>query len=177
MEEDNELMQRVQEGDREAFEALVLRYRADALRKAVTYVKDPVLAEDIVQETFADIYLHRESYRPTFSFHTFLYALVRHKSIDALRRRKHLPLPMDDLPETAQTDTPESAFIRTSLYTELDRALNTLHKEQRQMLLLYALEGKPYKEIAVRMGKSVAQVKITIHRIRKQLHSIKEDWE
>ena len=176
MQDDNTLMQHVKEGDQHAFETLVLRHREGALQKAVSLVKDAHLAEDVVQECFADLYLHRSAYRPDFSFSTFLGALVRHKSIDMLRRRKRQPVPSDELPEAPGGETPESLCIRREIYTNLYRALYDLPEEQRKMLLLFAVHGMDYREIAKSLNKSIPQVKTGLHRIRKKLLKAKEDW-
>ena len=176
MQDDNALMQRVMQGDQEAFETLVLRHRESALVKAALLLKDPFLAEDVVQECFADLYMHKSAYRMDFSFTTFLNALIRHKSIDMLRRRKHTPLPTDELPADADAQTPESLCIRREIYTGLYAAMLDLSREQRDMLMLYALHGMDYKQIADKLKKTIPQVKVGLHRIRKKLKKAKEDW-
>ncbi len=177
MQDDNALMQRVKNGDQQAFEALVLRHREGALRLAASLLRDAHLAEDVVQECFADLYIHRLAYRMDFSFATFLNALVRHKSIDMLRRRKHQPLPSEGLNEAADEETPESMCIRREIYTGLYLALTGLPKEQRKMLLLFAVEGMDYQQIAQALHKTIPQVKVGLHRIRKKLKRAKEDWK
>lgn len=176
MQDDNALMRRVMDGDQEAFETLVLRHRESALHQAAQLLKDPYLAEDAVQECFADLYLHKSAYRMDFSFSTFLSALVRHKSIDMLRRRKHAPPPTEELPADADGETPESLCIRREIYTGLYRALLDLTQEQRDMLLLFALYGMDYRQIAQKLQKTIPQVKVSLHRIRKKLKKAKEDW-
>ena len=176
MQDDNALMQRVMNGDQQAFEALVLRHRENAIHQAVLLVKDPFLAEDVVQECFADLYVHKSAYRMEFSFATFLGALVRHKSIDLLRRRKRVPSPMEEAPADVDAQTPESVCIRREIYTGLYHALLDLTKEQRDMLLMFALHGMDYKQIADTLHKTIPQVKVGLHRIRKKLKKAKEDW-
>ena len=176
MQDDNALMQRVMDGDQQAFETLVLRHRDGALHQAALLVRDPFLAEDVVQECFADLYIHKSAYRMEFSFATFLSALVRHKSIDLLRRRKHVPLPTIDLPADTDAQTPESLCIRREIYTGLYSALLDLSSEQRDMLLLFALYGMDYKQIADKLQKTIPQVRVGLHRIRKKLKKAREDW-
>ncbi len=177
MQDDNTLMQRVKDGDAQAFETLVLRHREMALRQAACLVKDAHLAEDVVQECFADLYVHRNAYKTNFSFVTFLGTLVRHKSIDMLRRRKHHPIPKEDVPEAADPETPESLCIRREIYTGLYRTLFDLPREQRDMLLLFAIHGLDYQQIAKALHKSTPQVKVGLYRIRKKLKKAKEDWK
>lgn len=176
LEDDNALMLRAAAGDQQAFEILVLRHREPALRQAALLVGDRGLAEDIVQECFADLYLHRNAYRPDFRFTTFLSALVRHKSIDALRRKKRLPLLLPETPDAPGEETPESQCIRHEIYIGIFKALDSLDPLQRQMLLMFALDGMDYQQIANALHKTVPQVKVTLHRIRKKLLQAKEEW-
>lgn len=176
MQDDNALMQRVKDGDQQAFETLVLRHREAAVHQAARFTGDMSLAEDIVQECFADLYVHRSAYRLSFSFSTFLSALIRHKSIDALRKNNRFPRPVAFLPEEAGGQTPESECIRREVYTGLRRAIDDLPPEHRKMLLLFAIHGMDYGQIAKELNKSIPQVKVTLHRIRKKLIKAKEEW-
>ncbi|NMB01943.1 MAG: RNA polymerase sigma factor, partial [Firmicutes bacterium] len=80
--DDNQLMRQAQNGDNRAFEQLVLKYRADTIRFAFRFVQDLHVAEDLAQESFASIYVHRQNYKPKHEFKTYLYAVVRNKCID-----------------------------------------------------------------------------------------------
>jgi RNA polymerase sigma-70 factor (ECF subfamily) len=176
LQDDNALMQRVKDGDQQAFETLVLRHREAAVHQAARFVGDVSQAEDIVQECFADLYVHRSAYQPSFSFSTFLGALIRHKSIDALRKKSRFPQPVAQLPEEAGGETPESECIRHEIYNGLRHAIDDLPPEQRKMLLLFAIHGMDYGQIAKELNKSIPQVKVTLHRIRKKLIKAKEEW-
>lgn len=176
MQDDNALMRRVKDGDKQAFETLVLRHRESALKLAARYVSDPYLAEDVVQECFADLYLHAGAYKTDFSFTTFLNALVRHKSADLLRKRRHSPLPLTDTPEGESAETPESLCVRREIYTGLYRAIDELNGRQRKMLMLFAVHGQDYRQIAAGLNITVPQVKVGLHRIRKKLKKAREDW-
>lgn len=180
--DDNECMARVQQGNREAFELLVSRHYDASLRFARTLVTDAQLSQDAVQESFADLYAHRARYQPGFTFQTYLLAIVRHKSIDLLRRRKRSLLPLDTIPEeqlphAAIADTPEGQCIRQAFTQGLASVIDALPPEKREMLLMYAIQNKSYRQIAEETHKSVAQVKITLHRIRAALRRTKEEWQ
>lgn len=178
--EDNALMARVQAGDRDAFDALVQRHYADMLRLSEAIVHDAVLAQDAVQESFADLYAHRRLYRHDFAFSTYLSAVVRHKSIDQLRRQKRLPLPLEALCEAqlpaAAEDSPEARCIAQAFARGLAGLIDGLPVAHRRMIIGYALEGKSYRDIARDEGCTVAKVKVTLHRVRKALRRIKEEW-
>lgn len=86
--DDNTIMNIVKSGDKKVFEELVIRHRLKALRFAPKYVKEEFIAEDIIQDSFALIYVKRMEYNNTYSFKTFLYTVIRNKCIDYLRKQK-----------------------------------------------------------------------------------------
>ena len=172
-----ERMARVCAGDREAFEALVQAYWPVARRTAYGILRDAALSEDVAQECFADLYVHRHRYRPHFSFQAYVAAIARHKSIDLLRRRGDHRLSAHSGQGVPGDNSAESAYIRAlyrhSLYAHLER----LPERQRRMLVAYALEGAGYRQIADELGMTVAQVKVGLHRVRKALRRVREEWE
>ncbi|MCL2812101.1 MAG: sigma-70 family RNA polymerase sigma factor [Clostridia bacterium] len=176
MQNEAELMARVCAGDHEAFEALVQAYWPVARRTAYGILKDGALSEDVAQDCFADLYIHRFRYQPRFSFQAYVAAIARHKSIDLLRRRGDHRLCAAP-PQGDDKDSPEDATIRRLYSHTLYAAVERLPQHQQRMLKAYALEGASYRQIENELGVSAAQVKITLHRIRKVLRRIKEEWE
>ncbi len=191
------LMARARAGDADAFETLVAVYWPVAERVARGLLGDAQLAQDVAQEVFADIYMQRERYTPRFfdddsdaenqgrdtdsgrnpdPFHTYVAAIARHKSIDALRKRGRVPAEWAEA-DARDARTPESALIDRMFHGALYAAVEHLPEAQRRMLTAYALEGRSYREIAEELHLSVAQVKITLHRIRKGLRRVRDDWD
>lgn len=172
---DHELMELAGKDNREAFEALVLRYYQEAIRAAERMVHDKMQAEDIVQDCFADLYVQRRRYRPSCSFRTYLYALVKHKAIDCLRKtgRGELLLEEEREPwleeQQSREGSPEEEYLRREQMKKITEQIEKLPEVQRKALYLYAVEDKSYQEIAGMLQKSVSQIKIAIHRARKKL--------
>jgi RNA polymerase sigma-70 factor (ECF subfamily) len=164
-------MERVKNGDRQAFEALVLAHREKAVAFAAGILSDYHLAEDVVQESFARVYLRRMDYSPSHTFKTYLYTIIRRRCIDDLRRAKRDPAELvaeyPSLP--ASESSPEAAYLQEEERQHLRRELALLPAAQRAALYLYAVEGMPYKDIAAIQGVSVAAVKIGLHRARKTI--------
>lgn len=174
---DEELMAKVQAGDSDAFETLVTRHYDEALRYAGGFLKDSHLCRDAVQDSFASLYHKRHQYDTRLSFSVYLRALVRHKCIDLLRRQKRTPAEQFGvLPDCPDTETPESRLVNKLFKHSLLSLIENMPKEHRALLVAYALDGKSYKELAAQFSKTVPQIKITLHRIRKQLKSFKEEW-
>lgn len=169
---DQQWMARLAKGDEEALEALIACYRIPAERYAREMLRDDALAQDAVQETFARIYLARERYLSDFTFRTYLYTLLRRVCIDMLRRGKHIPLPMEELPEnltrSAETSVEQEVLRQEHRQSVLEEVANLPLLEQR-LLLGYALEGKKYRQLARENGLTPGQVKIRLHRLRQRL--------
>ncbi len=86
--EDNALMQFVQQGDRTAFETLMIKHRVAATYFANSFIHDIDISEDIVQESFISVYMSRMNYKPIHTFKTYLFTVVRNHAIDYLRKKK-----------------------------------------------------------------------------------------
>ena len=170
-------MARVCAGDREAFEALVEAYWPVARRAAYAILHDAALSEDVAQDCFADLYVHRHRYQPRFSFQAYVAAIARHKSIDLLRRQGSRRPGAHHGQEDCDAGSPESAYIGQLYRHTLLAAVERLPERQRRMLVAYALEGASYRQIADELEITVAQVKVGLHRARGALRRVKEEWE
>lgn len=168
---DNELMRCTAAGQKTAYEVLILRHRKAAEGCCLSLIRDEREAEDIVQDSFADIYVQREAYRDTFSFQAYLYAVIRHKASDHLRRAGR----SETLDETVleavpgREPSPEEEFLRGEETDRLAEWIMDLPENYREALYLFCVEGRSYQETALEMGRSVPQVKIWIYRARKKL--------
>ena len=175
--DDNELMARLKMGDTDALALLIRRHRAWALARAEDMLHDGALAEDVVQEAFARVYLLRERYRPEFAFATWLGVLVRNLCIDQLRRRRLAPMPVEPLPEAGSEDSAEAVFLRKEARLALLNELASLGDTDRALLTGFALEGESYQALARRTGLTLGQVKIRLHRIRRRLRDKERERE
>ena len=130
---DHELMELAAQDSREAFEALVLRHYREAIRAAECMVHDRMQAEDIAQECFADIYVQRRRYHPASSFPTYLHALVKHKSIDCLRKAGKREILLEGEKKSwleeqpGRAGQPEEEYLRREQARKLTEQLEELH--------------------------------------------------
>lgn len=181
--DDNTLMEQATQGDKTAYEELVVRHYNAGVVFACQIVGDYHMAEDIVQECFAKIYLLRNRYRPAFTFKTYLFTVIRNLSIDYVRKRKKSAAADWDgwdgscnIENMRQAEeTLEEALIDNEEKKALYSHISNLKKEQKQLLYLYAVEELSYKEIARITGQSVGQVKVKLFRCRKILKSKVEE--
>ncbi len=170
---DNTLMELTQSGDKKAYEELVLKHRVKAIEFANSFVFNYYTAEDIVQECFAKIYISRQRYKPSFTFKTYLFTVIRNRCIDELRRAKPLsPINFDEEFEISDLNTPEKMMVERERYQTIFANLNGLQDAYKTALYLYAVEEMSYKQIAEIMQKSMLQTKILIYRARKKLKTL-----
>jgi RNA polymerase sigma factor (sigma-70 family) len=160
---DRQVLVELGEGRLDALEALYDRYRAMAYAIALRITADPRLAEDVVQDAFLGVWRHAERYvEGRGSVKTWLLAIVHHRAIDAVRRRRPTSeLPDPELPAPAQLVTadvwPEVAGRIDAV--EIRTALAGLSDVQREAIELAYWGGLSQTEIAQRTGAPLGTVK------------------
>ncbi len=160
---DRQVLVALGEGRLDALEALYDRYRAMAYAIALRITADPTLAEDVVQDAFLGVWRHAERYvEGRGSVKTWLLAIVHHRAIDAVRRRRPASeLPDPELPTPSQLVTadvwPEVAGRLDAV--EIRTALAGLSEVQREAIELAYWGGLSQTEIAARTGAPLGTVK------------------
>ncbi len=160
---DETLLARVAGGDPDALSELYERYRTVTYSVALRITTDPSAAEDVVQEAFLGVWRNAGRYASARgSVRTWILAIVHHRAIDSLRRRR----PISELPESDAP--PPSTLVLPDIWPEvagrLDRdvisaALATLSPIQREALELAYYGGLTQQEIAARTGAPLGTVK------------------
>jgi len=173
MNEDRELISSFMKGDETAFEALVLKYRQPAVQFSMQFVHDYYMAEDIAQESFANIYVYKERYNFKASFKTYLFTIVRNKSIDYIRKNKRIEL--EDVQAIDEVSA-EDLIIKHEEKIHLKNMLGMLKDDYKIAIYLIDYNDMSYQEAAKIMGKSSVQIKILIHRARKKLKLLLEEF-
>lgn len=168
---DSNIIDRYLEGDKEAFEDLIIEYRESAIAFAKQYTKDSYLAEDMVQEAFAYVYVYRDRYNKKYSFKTYLYTIIKNKSIDYIRKNSRLSS-LDENIEVAATKDLEEEIILKEEKETLKDCLQIMKKEYREIIYLYEYEELSQKEIASILNMSLPMVKVTLFRARKKLKEL-----
>ena len=176
--EDNALMEKVKNDDKSAYETLVTKYRTNAIYFAYSFISDLYESEDIVQECFAKIYINRMEYKPSHSFKTYLFAVIRNACVDFLRSIKYKnrrAVSLDhNMPEISNNNIPEDSFIKSERMTAILKNLDSLPNDYKTALYLFAVDEMTYEQIAGVMQKSIPQIKILMHRARKKLKKLCE---
>ena len=157
-ETDGELLVRVADRDREAFEQLYHRYVRSVFGIALRRLRDRQRAEDAVQETFAAVWRSAGSYKPERGpAAPWLYAVARNAIVDRMRAKSEPPA---ELPETASAEPgpaerAESAYVSWRVH----RALEELPTREREVLELAYWSGLSQSEVASFLAIPLGTVK------------------
>lgn len=168
MDEDKILMKEFQVGNKESFEKIIIKYRAAAISFAERYIHDEYMAEDIVQESFAYLYVYREKYDCKYSLKTYLFTIIRNKSIDYFRKNKDMEL-WEECCISSNRNNPEEILLKKEETDILKDSIKKLKIEYQTAIYLIDYENFSYKEAGKVMGKNLAQMKILVFRARRKL--------
>lgn len=174
---DQELVARVQRGDKHAFDLLVLKYQHKVVQLVNRYVRDPSESLDVAQEAFIKAYRALPSFRGDSAFYTWLYRIAINTAMNHLATRGRRPAD-DDIPvedaeqmESAQRlkdhATPEGLLLSQELGEAIQAAFADLPEELRMAITLRELEGLSYEQIAEAMDCPVGTVRSRIFRARE----------
>lgn len=174
MDNDQELVARVLQGDGQAFAELVESYQQAVYNLAYRMLGDAREAEDAAQEAFLRAYQHLSSYDPERSFKTWLLSIVSNYCIDRLRKRRLIWLSIEEpLPPhpalTSNMPEPEEAFVSKERDVAIQRLLASLAPEYRAAVILRYWYDMSYAEIAEMLGTTESAIKSRLFRARQML--------
>jgi RNA polymerase sigma-70 factor (ECF subfamily) len=180
--EDIGLIERCQEGSREAFDELVLKYQKRVFNLAYRLLNNYEEANDVAQEVFVRAYKGIRWFRKESSIFTWLYRITMNLSknrLKALNREKKRLEPLDDPIATeegeikkeiiANEPSPSEVLVQKERAELIQEALASLDDEFRAALVLRDIEGLTYEEIAQILNLNVGTVKSRLHRARLML--------
>jgi RNA polymerase sigma-70 factor (ECF subfamily) len=170
---DGHLVQRVLDGDREAFGALMARYRDRLGRYALRMLGNRADAEDALQETFIRAYRSLGSCNDPERFGPWVYGILvnRCRTLGAKRaRRARVQVADDGL--LARTATPGDAANDQALRDAIERALARVSPTLREAFLLRHVEELSYEEMVEVTGASIPALKMRVSRAREELRRL-----
>ncbi|MDP5210593.1 MULTISPECIES: RNA polymerase sigma factor RpoE [unclassified Microbulbifer] len=176
---DRELVERVQKGDKRAFDLLVLKYQHKIVAVVSRFIKDHSEVQDVTQEAFIKAYRALANFRGESAFYTWMYRIAINTAKNHLVSRSRRPPSFDVDLEDAEfysgadllrdNETPENQMFRDQLETAVHGAIRALPEDLRSAVTLRELEGLSYEEIAEVMGCPVGTVRSRIFRAREAI--------
>jgi RNA polymerase sigma-70 factor (ECF subfamily) len=160
-------------GNAEQYAILVERYKTMAYTIAYRMIGDADTANDMAQESFIAAYAGLKNFRYNAKFSSWLYRIVMNKCRDYLRSRKD-SVPVDAISEfiTGKEANPEQSAASREMTDVIQKALDALPGEYREVMVLRHIEDLRYEEIADILGENVSALRVRAHRGREMLKSI-----
>lgn len=179
---DQQLVKRVQQGDKRAFDLLVLKYQHKIISVVHRYVRDSADVNDVVQEAFIKAYRALENFRGESAFYTWMYRIAINTAKNHLISRGRRPpatdVDIDDAEHFSgndmlqDIDTPESSLFCDQLQEAVQKAITQLPEDLRTAVTLREMEGLSYEEIADIMECPVGTVRSRIFRAREAIDKV-----
>jgi RNA polymerase sigma-70 factor (ECF subfamily) len=177
---DAELVARVQRGDKQAFNLLVIKYQRKILRLLSRMIRDPADLEDVAQEAFIKAYRALPQFRGESAFYTWLYRIAINTArnwLSSVGKRPSAPnaIESEDGETFNETDslsdisTPESMVASREIAETVNSAIEELPEELRTAIVLREIEGMSYEDIAQTMGCPIGTVRSRIFRAREAI--------
>lgn len=163
---EQEIIDRILDGEERAYAVLIDRYKEGLYRHCFKFVRNEATAEDLAQEAFIKAYVSLADFDKVHAFSTWLYKIATNLALSELRRKR--PVTMDEATmNVLASDLPGAE--QSAFYHELDQAINKLSDRHRTVVRLHYFKGKKYEEIAQQMHTTSGTVKGWMSRAKKQL--------
>ncbi|VAX35597.1 RNA polymerase sigma factor RpoE [hydrothermal vent metagenome] len=177
---DVQLMLAFKQGDKAAFEKLMVKYFPRLLNFIYRFIKNRELAEDLTQEVFIKVYHNASAYHPKAKFKTWLYTIARNISLNEIRKNRQKMVSLDETMSSSQgpmqrqvadesVQRPDEEILHKEMAAAVQAAINDLPENQRTAVLLRRYEQFSYEEIAQTMKTSTKAVKSLLSRAKEKL--------
>ncbi|NLJ63364.1 MAG: RNA polymerase sigma factor RpoE [Alcaligenaceae bacterium] len=177
---DKDLVHQVQQGNKRAFDLLVLKYQRRIMRLLARMISDPAEVEDVAQETFIKAYRALPQFRGDSNFYTWLYRIAINSARNWQVANGRRPLLLNEyqnedgetfsaLDTLTDINTPESELVSRQVASAVKTAINELAPELRTAILLREIEGLSYEDIAQTMDCPIGTVRSRIFRAREAI--------
>jgi RNA polymerase sigma-70 factor (ECF subfamily) len=174
--DDHQLIQRVSQVDKDALEALYVRYRTPVYSLAMFMLKQPALAEEATQDIFLNIWLKASSFNSERGQpKAWIMSVAHHKIVDVIRSRRRTIINTDpadyetlDLLPDAGAST-EAQVEQTLERERIMRALATIPELQREVIMLAYFEGYSQSEMAEKLNQPLGTVKTRVRLAMQKL--------
>ncbi len=170
-------MAQVSSGQVAQLAILFERHHRALFRYFVSMNRHREAAEDLVQDVFFRILRYRGSYNPAQSFTAWMYQIARNAGLDQERKRKADVVDIDTFEDRrveliSAAPGPEESLSRVQDLALLQRALDRLPEDKREILVLSRFQGMKHEEIAEVLGCEVGTVKVRVYRAIRALEQI-----
>ena len=176
---DKQLVERVQNGDKKAFDLLVLKYQQRIISLVSRFVHNPTDAQDITQEAFIKAYRALPKFRGESAFYTWMYRIAVNTAKNYMAVKSRRPLEStQDINDVEQIEgdhtlrhqeTPERLLLRDEIQETILNSIEALPEDLKIAITLRDVEGLSYEDIASTMDCPIGTVRSRIFRAREAI--------
>ena len=174
--DDQKLIERIRQGEREAFAFLVNRYKAPAFSIAMKILKNSGEAEEVVQEPFVKAFYSINQFRGESKFSTWFYRIVYNSCISQIRNNRKSTVPIEGVGDSHidffELNDPLKQLSHKQESEIIQQGLETLNETDFTLIMLFYYEDQSLKEIAKVLGITYGNAKVKIQRARVKLYNI-----
>lgn len=170
-------------GNKEAFNVIIKRYRKPLISFIMKYVKNIEVSEDLAQDAFLYMLINKKEYDFKYTLKTYLYTIAKSRAINHLKKQNRILNVSEEYIWDLETDNTTSNNVEDNLLTKeqnqlLYDSLKKLKQDYQIAIYLADFQEFQYKEISKILNKTMPQTKMLIHRARKSLNKLmrKEDY-
>jgi RNA polymerase sigma factor (sigma-70 family) len=167
-------IQRILEGDHQAFRQLITKYKDMAYSIAMSVVKDEFFAEEIIQVSFLIAYNKLATFKGASKFSTWFYRIVINESFKLAKRQKSEFVDFMDTPPDISVEI-DNAILKLEVDDQkyfINEALKKISAKESLALRLFYLEENSIEEISGITGWSSSNIKVVLHRARVNLRYV-----
>jgi len=154
------------DGDESGLEELLNMYGSNLIYFINGYVKNIRLAEDIMEDTFMELIIHKHRFRGESSFKTYLFRIARNKALNIIKKNKKYEALDRDIEDIKRL---EDTIIKTELQKNVRSAMDNIKSDYAVVLELLYFEDMSYEEIGRVLKKTNKQIKNLAYRARLAL--------
>ena len=176
----SETIRLAQQGDAAAFEIIYQQHCRRVYGLCLRMLRDPVEAEDLVQEVFIHLFRKIHTFRGESAFPTWLHRVTANLVLMHLRRKKPVSTSVDEFTGSDEEDdrprneigAPDPRLSGLIDRVNLQSAIDQLPEGCREIFILYDVQGYEHNEIAEILGRSIGNSKSQLHKARKRLRKL-----
>ena len=166
--EDSELYSEFLLGNKESFNILMIKHRKALTKFIMYYTKNTEMAEDIAQDSFLYMLVHKKEYDFKYSFKTYLYTIAKSRTVNYLKKEnRNVPL-HDEVIENFESElNVEDELINKENRVKVKTVIKKLKKDYQVIIYLYYFQNFKYKEISEILNISMSKTKMSLKRAKK----------
>ncbi len=174
------LMERMIQQDPSALTDFYRQYKALILKVSLPMVRDPQDAEEVLQDVLFTVYRKAHTFQGSGSLASWVMQITRNASLMLMRKRKRIPVPLEDerifelldtTTERPQPTTPEQNLVLQRAVGRMHNRLHDMEPTNQQLYYRMEVEGLSLQDVAHQLGLSPSALKARLHRARRSLRA------